>query len=146
MGGHTMLARTVQESFAMVEVPGAPGVDIYSNNQHVATTNRSGVGLVPNLLPYQRNTLRIDDRGLPAPVGELGWRRSGEAALRRGGLENHQPIRLGIADGLEQNRVDDGKDRRVGADTKGQGAHGGQGEAGALEKCANGVPGVGHYI
>jgi outer membrane usher protein len=68
MGGHTMFARRVQDSFAMVEVPGAPGVDIYSNNQRVATTNASGVGLVPNLLPYQRNTLRVDDRGLPVEL------------------------------------------------------------------------------
>lgn len=75
MGGHTMLARRVQDSFALVEVPGSPGVDIYSNNQRVATTNRSGVGLVPNLLPYQRNTVRIDDRGLPVEMElDLGER------------------------------------------------------------------------
>ena len=68
MGSHTMFTRRVQDSFAMVEVPGVAGVDIYSNNQRVATTNASGVGLVPNLLSYQLNTVRIDDRGLPVEL------------------------------------------------------------------------------
>jgi outer membrane usher protein len=68
MGGHTMLSRRVHDSFAMVEVGGVPGVDVYSNNQHVATTDSAGVALIPNLHAYQRNVLRLDERGVPVEV------------------------------------------------------------------------------
>ncbi len=88
----------------------------------------------------------LDDVGLAAPVSELGRRRAGEAALGRGRLEDDHAIRVGIGDGLEQHRVDDGEDGGVGADPQCQGADGGQGEAGALEKRADGVPGVGQQV
>jgi len=44
--------------------------------------------------------LVFDDVRLPAPVRELGWRRSGETALGRRRLEDDHPIRLGIRDRL----------------------------------------------
>jgi outer membrane usher protein len=68
MGGHVMFSRVVQDSFAMVEVPGTAGIDIYSNNQQVTRTNDQGVALIPRLQAYQRNLVRVDDRGLPVEV------------------------------------------------------------------------------
>jgi outer membrane usher protein len=68
MGGHVMLSRVVQDSFAMVEVPGPAGIDIYSNNQQVTRTNDQGVALIPRLQAYQRNVVRVDDRGLPVEI------------------------------------------------------------------------------
>lgn len=63
--GAILFSRPVQESFALVRVPGVPNVRVYASNQLVGRTDRNGNLLVPNLLPYYGNPLRINDRDIP---------------------------------------------------------------------------------
>lgn len=63
--GHLFLGRLINDSFGLVRLPGYPGVRIYSENQVVGRTDGAGELVVPRLLPYQRNTLRIEQADLP---------------------------------------------------------------------------------
>ncbi|MBI1873418.1 MAG: fimbrial biogenesis outer membrane usher protein [Acidobacteria bacterium] len=59
------VTRPVDDSFAVVKVPGVRGVRTYASNQEIGRTNRSGYLLVPNLLPYYGNVLSISDQDIP---------------------------------------------------------------------------------
>ena len=63
--GSFIPARPIQDSFALVRVPGVGGVRVYSSNNLVGRTDANGDVLVPNLLPYYGNRLSIDDRDVP---------------------------------------------------------------------------------
>jgi outer membrane usher protein len=65
LGGELFAARHIRDSFAVVHVPGFEGVRVYAENQEIGRTNASGNALVPNLRPYQRNRLRIEQADLP---------------------------------------------------------------------------------
>ena len=52
-------------SFAVVKVGDLKDVPVYRSNQIAATTNSSGLALVPNLLSYQNNQITIDPVELP---------------------------------------------------------------------------------
>lgn len=58
-------ARPVEQSFALVRVPGVSGVRVYASNQEVGRTNRNGILLVPNLLPYYGNRIGIEYLDVP---------------------------------------------------------------------------------
>ena len=70
-GGVAMLAnkmffsRHIDDSFAVVRVPGFPGVRVYADNQPVAVTDEAGYAMVPQLRSYQRNPIRIEQADLP---------------------------------------------------------------------------------
>jgi outer membrane usher protein len=55
-------------AFAVVKVGDVAGVPIMRSNQVVAVTNKSGMALVPGLLPYQSNFLSVDPDQLPLEV------------------------------------------------------------------------------
>lgn len=57
--------RPVQDSFALVRVPGVEDVRVYGSNQLIGRTNADGDLLVPNLLSYYGNRLRIEDKDIP---------------------------------------------------------------------------------
>ena len=65
IGGGVHLSRPVQEGYALVTVPGVPGVRASLNNQEVGRTDSRGRLLVPNLLPYYGNRLGISDQDIP---------------------------------------------------------------------------------
>ena len=48
-----------------MRVPGYPDVRVYAQNREIGRTDADGELIVPRLLPYQRNTLRIDQSDLP---------------------------------------------------------------------------------
>ncbi|HVV67929.1 MAG TPA: fimbria/pilus outer membrane usher protein [Gammaproteobacteria bacterium] len=58
------LIRDVTNSFAVVRV-GYPNVRVYQFNQEVASTDARGNALIPNLIAYQDNPIRIEPRDLP---------------------------------------------------------------------------------
>lgn len=68
LGGSLFLARRLGDSFALVRVPGYPGVQVYSENRPVARTDETGSVFVPGLRPYQNNRLSIELRDLPLDV------------------------------------------------------------------------------
>lgn len=53
------------QSFAVVDVPGMPNVNVSVNNAPYTTTNSSGKAVVTNLLPYQDNKIAIEPNDLP---------------------------------------------------------------------------------
>ncbi len=57
--------RTVGDSFAVVQVPGYENVGVYYQNQFMGTTDEDGTLLVPKLLPYQKNPIRVELTDLP---------------------------------------------------------------------------------
>lgn len=65
LGGQTFLARRIEDSFAVVRVPGFANVRVYAENQPVARTDSAGSALIPGLRPYQNNRLAIGQEDLP---------------------------------------------------------------------------------
>ena len=65
IGGGLHLSRPVQDGFALVQVPGVPGVRASLDNQEVGRTDSRGTLLVPNLLPYYGNRLGIANQDIP---------------------------------------------------------------------------------
>jgi outer membrane usher protein len=65
LGGEVRAVRTVNDSFAMVDVGGVPDMTVYFENQPVGRTDDKGVALVPNLRSFDVNRLSIDPLQLP---------------------------------------------------------------------------------
>ena len=65
VGGTVSATRAVGQSFALLRVPGVPGVAGFSSNQPVGRTNGRGDLLVPQILPYYANRLSIADADVP---------------------------------------------------------------------------------
>jgi outer membrane usher protein len=63
--GSVQFTRPVQDSFALIKVPGLSGVRGYLNNLEVGTTDSKGQLFVPNLLSYYGNNLGISKKDLP---------------------------------------------------------------------------------
>jgi outer membrane usher protein len=64
LGGSFLPSRAIQDGYALARV-GVPNVKVFSSNQEVGRTNAAGDLLVPNLLPYYANDLRISDKDVP---------------------------------------------------------------------------------
>lgn len=65
MDGELRATRTVNDSFATVDVGGIPGVTVYFDNQPVARTDDNGLAIVRDLRSYDVNRLSIDPLQLP---------------------------------------------------------------------------------
>jgi outer membrane usher protein len=65
VGGRAYTSRPVQDSFALIRVPGVPHVRVYRSNQEIGRTDRRGDFLVPDLLSYYGNRLGIADQDVP---------------------------------------------------------------------------------
>lgn len=63
--GHLFATRRLQESFAIAEVPGYAGIGIGLGSNVLASTDQDGIALVPRLIPYNNNAVRIDPKELP---------------------------------------------------------------------------------
>jgi outer membrane usher protein len=65
ISGNIFMSRTINDSFGLVRLRGYPDVRVYSENQEIGRTDAGGEVIVPRLLPYQKNTLRIEQGDLP---------------------------------------------------------------------------------
>ena len=65
IGGRVFATRPVDQSFALVRVPGVSNVRTFLSNQEIGRTDRNGNLLVPNLLPYYGNKLSIAPEDIP---------------------------------------------------------------------------------
>ena len=68
LGGHVFPTRTIDDSFAVVQVGSQSGVRIYRENQLVGQTDSQGYMLVTDLRPYQDNAIRIEQADLPLDI------------------------------------------------------------------------------
>jgi outer membrane usher protein len=65
IGGGVFATRPVEESFALVRVPGVEGVRTFASHQEIGKTGRRGDLLVPDLQAYYGNILDIADGDIP---------------------------------------------------------------------------------
>ncbi len=65
ISGNVFLSRAINDSFGLVRLPGYPDVRVYSENQEIGRTDASGELIVPRLLAYSKNTVRIEQADLP---------------------------------------------------------------------------------
>ncbi|HEY5283044.1 MAG TPA: fimbria/pilus outer membrane usher protein, partial [Polyangia bacterium] len=65
IGGRAYLSRPLQDSYALIRVPGVPGVHGLVSNQVIGTTDSKGDLLVPSMLHYYGNRIGIDDKDIP---------------------------------------------------------------------------------
>jgi len=84
IGDRVLLSRAVQDSYALLRVPGVEGVHGYVNNMDVGTTDSHGDLLIPNMLPYYGNRLSIRDSDVPIDY-EIGKTEQLVASPYRGG-------------------------------------------------------------
>jgi outer membrane usher protein len=99
IGGRPHLTRAVSNSYALVTVPGVPNVRVYSNNQEIGRTGRSGALLVPNLLPYQANRLAVADVDLPLDYDIETTTRTVAPPFRGGALASFPAVRIQTVSG-----------------------------------------------
>lgn len=110
--GNVYASQRLSDSFALVEVAGYPGLDIGLGGRTLAQTNANGKAILPRLVPYQSNTIRLDQNALPisaeidntelfaVPAARSGVKlvfatRSGRAALLRLVLADGEPAPAG---------------------------------------------------
>lgn len=65
LGGALRASRTIDRSFAVVDIAGIPDVPVYLENQLVAHTDDRGQALLPSLLSYDVNRITIEPQDLP---------------------------------------------------------------------------------
>jgi outer membrane usher protein len=116
--GQVFASRKVQDSFALVEVPGYPDVGVGFQSSVLARTNAEGKALVPRLQAYRSNSIRLDPSELPisaeldtielsvVPPNRSAVRvafpvRSGRGALIRIVLDDDAPAPAGAEIALE---------------------------------------------
>ena len=63
--GNAFASRRLQDSFAVVEVPGYSDIGVGYQSTVISKTDSSGAALVPGLLPYRQNSIRLDPNELP---------------------------------------------------------------------------------
>ena len=110
--GKVFASRRVQDSFAIVEVPGYANVGVGFQGVSSARTDASGIAFLPRLMPYQSNSIRLDPSELPinaeldnieqitVPAGRSAVKvtfpvRTGRAALLKIVLDDGQPAPAG---------------------------------------------------
>ncbi|HEY0823663.1 MAG TPA: fimbria/pilus outer membrane usher protein [Ramlibacter sp.] len=101
--------RRLDESFAVAELKGYPGVGVGLGSNTVTTTDASGIAIIPYLSPYQNNQVRLNAQDLPvsAQLDSIeqtvvpSWRsavkvdfpvRGGRAALVKIHQEDGEPV------------------------------------------------------
>lgn len=65
LGGHMFASRTLGSSYALVDTAPLGNVPVYLHSRLVTRTNSKGFAIVPALVPYQENSLRIDPETIP---------------------------------------------------------------------------------
>ena len=63
--GNFFATRRVDNSFGIAEVAGYPDVGIGLGGNSLTKTNAKGIALIPRMMPYQNNSVRIDPAELP---------------------------------------------------------------------------------
>jgi outer membrane usher protein len=92
--GSVFITRKLQDSFALVEVPGYPDVGVGFQSTVLARTDADGRALVPRLLPYRANSIRLDPTELPISA-ELDNIEMVAVPAARGAVKVSFPVRTG---------------------------------------------------
>lgn len=111
--GQLFATRRVDDSFALVEVPGYANVGVGFQSSILARTDKDGRALVPRLLAYQPNSLRLDPTELPISA-ELDSIEQIVVPAARSGVIVRFPVRSGRG-ALIRIVLDDGEPAPAGA-------------------------------
>jgi outer membrane usher protein len=65
LDGKAFVTQRINDSFAVVHVPGQPNVEVSSNNWAAMRTDARGVALLPDLYSYQSNSIEVNPLTLP---------------------------------------------------------------------------------
>ncbi len=112
--GQLFTSRRVQDSFALVEVPGYANVGVGFQGNVLARTNEDGKALLPRLLAYQANSIRLDPSELPISA-ELDSIEQVVVPGNRSGVIVKFPVRTGRG-ALIKIIFDDGEPAPAGAE------------------------------
>jgi outer membrane usher protein len=82
VGRKMFLTRPIYQGYALVQVPGVPGVRVSMENQPVGKTDDDGEILVPNLMPYYGHRLAIRDTDVPVTYAVRETQRTAAAPNR----------------------------------------------------------------
>lgn len=107
IGGRVFATRPVQRGYALIRVPGSPGVRGYLDNHLVGKTDARGDLVVPNLIPYYANRISIDDSDLPLDTSAEITERLIASRTRGGVVVKFAPERLRAVRGSIV--IDDGR-------------------------------------
>ncbi|MBX3589207.1 MAG: fimbrial biogenesis outer membrane usher protein [Ramlibacter sp.] len=113
MDGRLFRSRYLQDSFALVEVPGYPDVGVGFQGSSLTRTDENGQALLPRLIPYQRNSIRLDPTELPISA-EIDNIEQITVPPWRSGVKVDFPVRSGRA-ALLKIELDDGSPAPAGA-------------------------------
>ena len=133
--GDALAVRTVflhRERPTPDDVDAEQAEEVGRDLRHPRLFRTSHVGEVHGVRAIRGHVLK--DAGLLAVVRELRWRAGRSGALWRTGQRNHDPIRVGQRRRLQEDRVDDGEDRGIGANPEREGRDRGGGEAAVLKE------------
>ena len=65
VGGTVFAARPVEDSFALIKLPGLPDVPVYANSWYAGKTNAAGEVVATNINSYYDNFINFSARDLP---------------------------------------------------------------------------------
>lgn len=116
MGGRMFASRRVDNSFALVEVPGHPNVGVGFQGSSLTRTDSGGFALLPRLVPYQINSIRLDPSELPISA-ELDTIEQTAVPAMRSGVRIVFPVRSGRG-ALLKIVLDDGQPAPAGAEVR----------------------------
>ena len=84
LGGSLFATQRADDSVALVDVDGEPGVSVFHQNRLVGRTDAHGQIVVPGLLSFQSNRISIATTDLPLDVEPDAWMREVRPADRSG--------------------------------------------------------------
>jgi outer membrane usher protein len=91
LGGDAYLTRPVQGSFAVVHAGGLSNVGVYQDNRLVGRTGAGGSALIPELRPYQENSISLHADEVPIEWPLESLRRSAIPRGRSGLVVDFNP-------------------------------------------------------
>lgn len=94
MEGNVFASRRLQDSFALVHVPGYPNVGVGFQGESITQTNKDGFAMLPRLAAYQTNTIRLNASDLPMSA-ELDNIEAAAVPAWRSGVTVKFPVRTG---------------------------------------------------
>ena len=111
--GELFASRKLVDSFALVEVPGYSNVGVGFQSTVLTRTDERGRALVPRLMPYRKNSIRLDPSELPISA-ELDTIEMTAVPPARSGVKVAFPVRSGRG-ALITIVLDDGQPAPAGA-------------------------------
>ena len=111
--GHLFATRRLDQSFALAEVPGYANVGVGLGSTMLTRTDANGLALIPQLVPYQTNSVRLDPADLPVSA-EIDSIEQGAVPAWRSVVKVTFPVRTGRG-ALLRITLDDGDVAPAGA-------------------------------